>query len=496
VSRLALASVLLLTGTCRGTDQPVRIGSKSDTETTILAEIVAHLVRDAGHPVDLKNLRLGGTRFVWDVLRAGSLDVYPEYTGTLTEQIFAGKGVRGEAALRAELAKLGIGMTRPLGFANNYALGMRRARAAELGVKSISDLRRHPNLRIGFSNEFLKREDGWPGLQPRYGLPHTDVRGMDHRLAYEALAAGSIDVTELYTTDAEIRLFDLVTLEDDLAFFPLYEAVLVYRLELEQRAPAAVAAFKRLEGRITADAVIAMNGRATGGEEPPVIAADFLAEQFGVRPTVTAESGPRRLWRLTLEHLTLVGVALGASILVALPLGVLAARRPGLGRFLVGAAGLIQTIPSLALLVFMIPFLKTGTVPAIVALFLYGLLPILANTTAGLRSIPPSVAESAEALGLSPLARLFQIELPLASPAILTGIRTSAVITIGTATLGALIGAGGYGQPIQTGLQMNDHREILFGAVPAALMALVAQALFEVAERLLVPRGLRLKPVQ
>jgi osmoprotectant transport system substrate-binding protein/osmoprotectant transport system permease protein len=495
VSRLALVAAVALAGPAWA-DQPVRIGSKSDTETTILAEVVAHLVREAGHSVDLKNLRLGGTPFVWDALRADTLDVYPEYTGTLSEQIFSGKGIRGEAALRAELAKLGIGMTRPLGFANNYALGMRRARAAELGIKTISDVRRHPNLRIGFSNEFLKREDGWPGLRARYGLPQPDVRGMDHRLAYTALAEGTIDVTELYTTDAEIRQFDLVTLADDLAFFPLYEAVLVYRLELEQRAPAAVAAFKRLEGRITTDTVIAMNGRATAGEEPPEIAADFLAEQFGVRPTVTAESGPQRLWRLTLEHLTLVGVALAASILIALPLGVLAARRPHLGRFLVGVAGLIQTIPSLALLVFMIPFLKTGTLPAIVALFLYGLLPILANTAAGLRSIPPSVAESAEALGLSPRARLFRIELPLASPAILTGIRTSAVITIGTATLGALIGAGGYGQPIQTGLQMNDHREILFGAVPAALMALAAQALFEVAERVLVPRGLRLKPAE
>jgi osmoprotectant transport system substrate-binding protein/osmoprotectant transport system permease protein len=144
----------------------------------------------------------------------------------------------------------------------------------------------------------------------------------------------------------------------------------------------------------------------------------------------------------------------------------------------------------------MIPLLKTGTIPAIVALFLYALLPILANTAAGLRGIPASVAESAEALGLSPLARLFRVELPLASRPILTGVRTSAVITIGTATLGALIGAGGYGQPIQTGLQMNDHREILFGAVPAALMALAAQGLFEIAERVLVPRGLRLKPVE
>jgi osmoprotectant transport system permease protein len=472
--------------------QPVRIGSKADTETTILAQVVAHLVRDAGLPVELK-LRLGGTVLVYDALRADSLDVYPEYTGTLSEQIFAGKNVRGEEALRRELAKAGLGMTKPLGFANNYALGLRRTRAAELGIKTISDLRSHPKLRLGFSNEFMKRADGWPGLKARYGLPQSDPRGMDHRLAYEALAEGAIDVTELYTTDAEIKQFDLVTLTDDQGFFPLYEAVIVYRLDLEQRAPGAVAAFNRLEGAVTADAVIAMNGRGSAGENPAVIAADFVHERFGIQSTATTESDARRLWRLTVEHLTLVGAALGLSILVALPLGIIAARRPGLGRLLIGLAGIIQTIPSLALLVFMIPLLKTGTLPAVVALFLYGLLPIMANTAAGLRGIPTSITESAEALGLSGPYRLWRVELPLASRSILAGIKTSAVITIGTATLGALIGAGGYGQPILTGLQLNDHREILFGAVPAAALALVVQGLFELAEQVFVPRGLRLK---
>jgi osmoprotectant transport system permease protein len=472
---------------------PIRIASKSDTETTVLAHIVADLVREAGVPVTLRE-RFGGTRVVWDALRINDVDIYPEYTGTLTEQIFAGKNIRGEDALRAELAKLDLGMTRPLGFANNYALGMRRARAAELGIKSVSDLRNHPTLKLGFSNEFLKRADGWPGLQAAYQLPHANARGMDHRLAYADLDQGGIDVTELYTTDAEIKKFDLVTLTDDRGFFPEYQAVLVYRLELEKSAPAAVAAFKRLEGKVTPEAVIAMNGRASEGEKPAVIAAEFVRERFQIESAAIGESDARRLWRLTVEHLTLVGVALGLAILVALPLGILAARQPTLGRFLLGGAGVIQTIPSLALLVFMIPILHTGTVPAIVALFLYGLLPIMANTAAGLRGIPPSIAESAEALGLSAAFRLGRIELPLASRSILAGIKTSAVITIGTATLGATIGAGGYGQPILSGLQLNDHREILFGAIPAAVMALVAQGLFEVFERVLVPRGLRLQP--
>ncbi len=486
------ALLLLLPARAQAAIGPIRVGSKADTETTILAEVVAQRIRESGWPVELK-LRLGGTRFVWDALRADSLDVYVEYTGTLSEQIFFGQGIRGEKALREELHRLGLGMSRPLGFANNYALGMRKERAEELGIRSISDLRAHPELRLGFSSEFLKRADGWPALRDQYALPQTDVRGMDHRLAYEALVAGSIDVTELYTTDAEIRRFNLIALQDDRHFFPLYEAVIVYRLALEREAPAAVSAFQGLEGQIAEADVIEMNTRAQDRVPTPVIASEFLARRFGASSAVELESDVHRLWRLTLEHLTLVGISLAAAILVGLPLGIVASARPRLGQMILGIAGIIQTIPSLALLVFMIPLLKTGTAPAIVALFLYSLLPIISGAVVGLRSIPLSLHESAEGLGLSPWARLWLIELPLASPSILAGIRTSAVINVGTATLGALIGAGGYGQPIQTGLQLNDLAEILFGAIPAAVLALLVQGLFALIERVLVPRGLRLE---
>jgi len=490
---MAVIALLLAVCPSRAEQVTVRVASKEDSETTLLAELIAQLLRQHGQHVETK-LRLGGSPVVWKALRAGDIDIYVDYTGTLTNQIFAKQGIRDEAGLRQELAANGIGMTRPLGFANNYALGMRRSRAEELGVRRISDLRNHPNLTFGFSNEFMKREDGWPGLRQRYGLTQQNVRGMDHRVAYEALVAGVTDVTELYTTDAEIRRFDLSALEDDAHFFPIYDAIILYRLDLERNDPAAVAACKKLEGRLTQPAIIDMNGRVQERVPIATVAADFIEAEFGQRPDAVVEPSAARLWRLTLEHLTLVGISLGAAILVGLPLGVLAARRPRLGQVLIGGAGVIQTIPALALLVFMIPVLKTGALPAIVALFLYSLLPIINNTASGLRSIPRALLESADALGLSHFARLRLIELPMASPAILTGIRTSAVINIGTATLGALIGAGGYGQPIQAGLQLIDYREILFGAVPAATMALAVQALLIWLERFITPRGLRLTP--
>ncbi|MGE0747508.1 MAG: ABC transporter permease, partial [Rhodospirillales bacterium] len=200
-----------------------------------------------------------------------------------------------------------------------------------------------------------------------------------------------------------------------------------------------------------------------------------------------------RVWRRTVEHLRLVAVSLAAAILVAVPLGIVAARRPRMGQALLAAVGVIQTIPSLAILVFMIPLLGIGGPPAIVALFLYSLLPIVRNTYAGLHDVPPSLRESADAMGLNPGARLRLVELPLAARSILAGIKTAAVINVGTATLGALIGAGGYGQPILTGIRLDDVGLILEGAVPAAVLALLVQGMFEVAERRIIPRGLRVR---
>jgi osmoprotectant transport system permease protein len=320
------------------------------------------------------------------------------------------------------------------------------------------------------------------------------VRGLDHDVAYRALAAGQIDATDLYSTDADILRLGLLVLEDDRHAFPEYRAVLVYRAALAERAPAAVAAVRRLEGRISAGEMIALNARAQLDGVPAArVAADFLASSLGVAASALEDGLAARLVRTTGEHLALVVVALAAAVAAGVPLGIAAARSTGAGRLLLGATGVVQTIPALALLVFMIPLLGIGARPAIAALFLYGLLPIVRNTHAGLTGIAPELRESADSLGLPFATRLWRIELPLAAPSILAGVRTSAVIAVGTATLGALIGAGGYGQPILAGIRLASVPLTLEGAVPAALLALVVEAAFGVAERVLVPRGLRLR---
>jgi osmoprotectant transport system permease protein len=464
-----------------------------------LAEIVTQLERSAGLGVEHRS-GLGGTRLVWDALLEGSVDVYPEYTGTLLDEILeAGSAkspppdpVTREWLVRA-LAAYGVGISEPLGFNNSYAVGVSAERAHALNLARISDLRAHPELRLGFSNEYMSRKDGWPALRDKYGLPQSDVRGLDHDLAYRALNSGSIDATDLYTTDAEIHRYSLLPLEDDLHFFKRYDAVLLYRLDIAARfGQEAVSALERVQGRIDAPRMRALNERAKLDRVPEAqVAADFLRADLGVTSSRAEPSAFASLWARVLEHLLLVGTSLFAAILIAVPLGVFSAQNRRAGQVVLATVGVIQTLPTLALLVFMIPLFGIGALPAVVALFLYSLLPIVRNTHAGLTGIADSVRESAQALGLRRAAMLRLIELPLASPLILAGIKSAAVINVGTATLGALIGAGGLGEPIFTGIRLDNLRLILTGAIPASLLALLVQGAFELLERFVVPKGLR-----
>jgi osmoprotectant transport system substrate-binding protein/osmoprotectant transport system permease protein len=471
----------------------LRVGSKKFTESVILSEIVGLLAGSGGEAVEYKK-ELGGTSILWDALVNGDIDIYPEYTGTVTKEILSGRNISSANQLASVLSEYGVLMSPPLGFNNTYALGMKKELADRLGITSISDLRKHPGLRLGFTNEFMDRKDGWPGLQKAYGLPQKNVAGLDHDLAYRALDDGNIDVTDLYSTDAEIEYYDLKVLKDDLKYFPEYQAVLLYRKELEAENPETVNAVLELSGKLSEEDMRGLNESVQiEGVSAGAAASKFLKEKLDIDLKPDEDTFFSRLYRNTIQHLFLVAVSLCAAIIISIPLGVAAFRNQKTGHAILAVVGVIQTIPSLALLVFMIPFFGIGTVPAIAALFLYSLLPIVRNTYSGLEEISPDIRESGEALGLGPFARLRLIEIPLASRSILSGIKTSAVINVGTATLGALIGAGGYGQPILTGIRLNNIGLILEGAIPAALLALLVQWLFGLSERIFVPAGLRLK---
>ncbi|MEM7233488.1 MAG: glycine betaine ABC transporter substrate-binding protein [Planctomycetota bacterium] len=489
---LALLSVATLARTNGALAEEIKIGSKKFTESVILGELLAQLAEHAGE-TSTHRKELGGTQIVWKSLLSGEVDAYVEYTGTLQREILAKLQLSSESEIGPALRKQGVEMAPALGFNNTYTLAMQKERAQTLGIEKVSDLAHHPNLVFGFGNEFMQRRDGWPGLRREYGLPQTRVSGMDHALAYQGLVSGKIDLVDAYSTDAEIAAYDLRPLEDDRSYFPSYRAVVLYRRDLHDRSPHVAKALRSLSGLLSDETMTQLNARAKIDRIPEArIAADFLQEKLNLHTRVVDETSLDRFVANTRSHLFLVLVSLFAAILFALPLGIAAAKFERLGQVILAVVGIVQTIPTLALLVFMIPLIGIGAPAAMVALFLYSLLPIVRSTHAGLKSLSTGLVESAIAIGLPPRARLLAIELPMAARSILSGIKTAAVINVGTATLGALIGAGGYGQPILTGIRLDDVGLILEGAVPAALLALLVQAGFDVAERFFVPRGLRL----
>lgn len=487
--KLTCLALLALTASVLAQDHVLIVGSKKFTESYVLGEIAKRILNDAGISAE-HHQGMGGTIILWEALRTGQIDLYPEYTGTITQEILKRSDELTFQQIVNELGKMGIGMTEPLGFNNTYALVIRRNRASELGVRTISDLKRHSELKIGLTHEFLDRQDGWRPLAQHYQLNPQSVIGIDHALGYAALANGSIDVKDAYSTDAKISENNLVVLEDDRRFFPQYKAVFLFRLALPEPI---ISALSKLEGTIDEAKMIRLNAEAERAKNYTRAASLYFEGSPRSRSTF-GEDFPHKLARWTSRHLELAGFSLLLSIIIGVPLGIFASRGGAIGHVILGFAGIVQTIPSLALLALLVPlpFFGISVRTAIAALFLYGLLPIVRNTATGLQDIPRAFRESAVALGLGPAARLWQIYLPMASRSILAGIKTSAVINVGTATLAALIGAGGLGEPILSGLNLNDHATILQGAIPAAVLALLVQGLFDLLDRVLIPKGLRL----
>ena len=470
--------------------EPLRIGSKRFTESYLLGEILLQTATREGIAAEHRP-GLGNTAIVFAALSRGEIDAYPEYTGTIAREILKSREPLDLEAINRRLAPLGLAAGVPFGFSNGYALGMREEVAAAKGIARLSDLAAHPGLVLGLSHEFLGREDGWPGLRSAYGLPQRDPRGLDHGIAYEALAAGEVEAIDVYTTDAKIARQRMRILADDRAFFPRYDAVVLHRIDARARHPGAFAAWAGLAGRIDETVMIGLNARAELDRvDFAAVAREFVAGRpaggaTSLFATVFAPDFPR----LALEHLLLVFGSLAAAVAVGVPMGVVAAKVRWLAQPVLAVAGLVQTIPSLALLAFLIPFTGIGAWPALVALFVYALLPITRNTHAGITGIGPGLKQAGLALGLTGAQVLARIELPLAAPTILAGVKTSAVINVGTATIAAFIGAGGFGERIAKGLAVNDHAMLFAGAAPAAALALAVHVLFELAEWRVRRRG-------
>ena len=493
--------------------RPVMVASKPFGESYLLAEMFAQLLEARGIPA-ARRLGLGATEIAFAALRSGAIDVYPEYTGTGLLAILHQQPSPDPRAVYAQVsrefrARFGVRWLPPLGFQNTYAIAVRQGTADSLRLRSLSDLARvGPTLRAGLTPDFIGRADGLPGLGRAYGLRFRDIRALLPAVKYQALAAGEVDVIDGYATDGLIAKYDLVVLADDRGFFPPYEAAALVAPGFTERRPAAVAALTELSGRLTEPAMRALNRRVEVDGEPVArVAADALGELgllgvaaarpgAGARPAEARAGLAAYLWDerrtllgLTARHLLLVTVSLAAAIALAVPLGLALERTPRGAEAVIRAVGVLQTVPGIALLAFMIPVLGIGVVPALVALFLYSLYPILRNTYTGVRDAAPDAVGAARALGMTPGQILRHVRLPLAAPLIMAGIRTAAVINVGTATLAAFIGAGGLGDPIAAGLALSDTRMILSGALPAAALALGVDALLGAAEGVVRPGG-------
>lgn len=464
--------------------EPIRIGSKNFTESYILAEIMAQKIeRDLQIPVERK-FGLQGTLVCFEALKNGEIDLYPEYSGTMLKVLLKTDAVLDFKEMNKILRKrYQIEWIDPFGFDNSYALAMLRTKAVALGIENYSDLVRHRELTWGLSYEFLNREDGWPALSRFYGFqPEAPVRGMEHTLVYEGVQAGNIDILDVYTTDAKIVAYHLAVLKDDRHFFPHYWGAPLIRQETLRSHPGLERVLKSLSGEISDEMMRQLNTEAEIGRKSFAhVSHDFL--QTDKKEMFFDDSFWKTLLHRTGRHLKLVFISVLAAVLVGIPIGMLMTRAAWFAGPALYVTGMMQTIPSIALLALMIPLFGIGQLPALVALFLYGLLPIVRNTYVGLQNISPVLLQAADGLGMRPFQRLCHIEMPLALPTILAGIKTSAVINVGTATLAAFIGAGGLGEAIVTGLALNNVGLILQGAIPAALLAIVVEYSLSLFER-------------
>ena len=490
---------------------PVVVASKPFGESFVLAEMFAQLLEARGHSVT-RRPGMGATEVAFTALRTNAIDVYPEYTGTGLLAVLHASPEKDPAAVFDRVSRdfrnrFGVRWLPPLGFENTYAIAVRRETASKLKLQSLSDLARESSrLRAGLTADFIGREDGLPGIQRAYGIRFLEVRPLSQAVKYEALAGSAVDVIDGYSTDGLIDRYNLVVLEDDRRFFPPYEAAAIVSPRLQRDDPAAVAILTELSGRIDVAMMRKLNRRVEVAHEPVEAVAASALSSLGLtgsgNKTVTRDEArislgqfmwERRasLFSALLRHLLLVVIAVVGGIIVAVPLALwLEQTSRGAGP-VINAIGVLQTIPGIALLAFMVPLLGVGFKPALIALWLYSLYPIVRTTYTGVRDADPHAVSAARALGMTPRQILRHIRLPLAAPAVMAGIRTAAVIAVGTATLAAFIGAGGLGEPIATGLALADTRLILSGALPAAALALLVDLLLARVERATTPAPLR-----
>ncbi|MCY4512912.1 MAG: ABC transporter permease subunit [Bdellovibrionales bacterium] len=493
-------------------DRQLTVGSKIFTENILLAEMLSLLLEEKYNFKITRKFNMGGTKLVFDSLKNGHIDIYPEYTGTGYTMLLKREGETNPKKtyriVKTEfLKKFQLIWSLPLGFENTYALAVQEKDSRFKKINSISQLKgRISSFRLGMGHEFVERKDGFNNFSKKYHLHFSkdQVVTMNPALMYSALNNQEVDMIMAYSTDGRIQAFKLKTLKDDKSFFPSYEAAYLTRQDIFEKWPEVQKAFAHLENSIAEKEMISLNNQ--------VDQLDYgitqTARNFLVTEKLLVDNGhklqavslfnyylskKRYFFKILVEHLILVFVSLFFALLFSIPMGIWAVRNSKVEKVVFSIVNTLQTVPSIALLGLLIPFLGIGFAPAVTALFLYSLLPLIRNTFEGIRNVEGSYIEASAGIGLTAWQILVFVQMPLALPVILAGVRTATVIVVGMATLAAYIGAGGLGDPIFRGIATLDSRLIFLGAVPACLLAVILDVGIGFLEKLVISKGLKLE---
>lgn len=479
----------------------IKIGGKVFTEQNILVDLLKIYLEDKGYKIQTQK-NLGGTFVAYEALKNGNLDMYVEYSGTSYHSIFKQKDILSEKEthqwLKTAFAREKIYLFKGLGFSNSYALLVPDS-SKHKTIKDLID--NSKNLSIGFEHEFLTRPDGYDNLLEAYGLKFKNTKTMNVGLMYEALKTQQLNVGVGYTTDGRNKAYNLKVLEDNLNYFPKYKAEIIARQDVLNSHENLQSELMALTGQINHEDMTQMNYEVDALKKSSnLVARNFLYEKNLISFSSSKVSKGflglksheiRLVKNKLLEHIRICLIALAVSLVLGFSLGTLAFEYKPLKSIVFTFVNLMQTIPSLALFGFLIPFMGIGFYPAMAALVLYSILPLVHNVYIGLSEVDQDIIESCQAIGMSRKQILTQVRIPMAMPTLGAGLRTCTVIIIGTATVAAFIGAGGLGELIFQGISSLNHRMILLGAVPAALLALLADILVHFTMSRLTSPGLK-----
>jgi len=443
----------------------ITIGAKKFTEANVMAYVLAHTLKSIDSSLDIKVLEnLGGTGIVTTATENQEIDLYVDYTGTLKETFKT-----TDETLPGELLKHNLKFGFELGFNNSYGMAVKHHST----LSKMSDIKNHH--RLGISHEFLKRKDGFSGLASHYGF-NIKPLVIEYSLLQHSLKSDKLDIIEIFTTDAKIIKYNLKVLKDDQHFYKRYDALVVFNKTFyEQNKQLVSDLSSKLFLKISDKQIQKLNHLV----DIEGLNYEESARSFTKSNTHIKSSYESTIWPHFYEHLEYLFLTIIICIFIGVPLGVTTAKSQLFERVILSLISITQTIPSLALLVFLIPLFGLGKTTTLIALCLYGLLPIVKSTHMGIKKIPKELSEYSKLIGMSFFQRIFKIEIPLALIDIVSGVKLTAIYTIGVTVIAAFVGAGGLGTLIVTGLSLNNTDIILQGALPSAGLAIIVEIIFQ-----------------